>query len=440
MGMVHYMYACPSSKEVKTLTGSLQTKTLADGKEYYYMVLNFYDKHTGKRTPKWFSTGLCVKGNKRQAEQMLLDTLAQYPDRSYDATADTLFCDWVQMWLDAAKTYVRTSTWEGYSLTAKHIIDYFLKKKLTLSQLKPRHFKEYYTYMLKYGKKNQKTGELSGLAVRTVRSHKFIINAALNEAVEEEVLVRNPALNIKVSNAKKKSLAKKIVFFSLEESREFLKFVYAEDDVLADMIYATLQYGLRRSEALGLTEDSLDFKHHLLKIQNTVVKVTTLQEEADTKTPDSDRVYFMTPEMEKFFKGILLKKKKNKLFYGNTYVNSNKVFVWDDGHDIMPDYVYHHFKKLVKKFGRPDMTYHALRHSTASMLFEMGWHPKEIQEWLGHADFYTTMNIYTHIQKHHNQQNSERLTGVLMPHNYANGEQVLEQDQKSHDFHKKLAI
>ena len=118
--------------------------------------------------------------------------------------------------------------------------------------------------------------------------------------------------------------------------------------------------------------------------------------------------------------------------------------MWDDGHDIMPDYVYHHFKKLVKRFGRPDMTYHALRHSTASMLFEMGWHPKEIQEWLGHADFYTTMNIYTHIQKHHNQQNSERLTGVLMPHNYANGEevleQVLEQDQKSYDFHKKLAI
>ena len=74
------------------------------------MVLNFYDKHTGKRTPKWFPTGLCVKGNKRQAEQMLLDTLAKYPNRSYDATADTLFSDWGQMWLDSAKTYVRTST------------------------------------------------------------------------------------------------------------------------------------------------------------------------------------------------------------------------------------------------------------------------------------------------------------------------------------------
>ena len=89
------------------------------------------------------------------------------------------------------------------------------------------------------------------------------------------------------------------------------------------------------------------------------------------------------------------------------------------------------------------MTFHALRHSTASMLFELGWHPKEIQEWLGHADFYTTMNIYTHIQKAHNKKNSERLAGVLMPHNSALPgevlEQVLERPQKEDDLHTKVA-
>lgn len=67
------------------MTGSLQKKTLSDGKEYYYMVLNFYDKHTGKRKPKWIPTGLLVKGNKRKAEQILHDTLAQHKENSYDA-------------------------------------------------------------------------------------------------------------------------------------------------------------------------------------------------------------------------------------------------------------------------------------------------------------------------------------------------------------------
>ena len=224
------------------MTGSLQKKTLADGKEYYYMVLNFYDRHTGKRKPKWIPTELPVKGNKRKAEQLLHETLAKCSDNSYDATADTLFSEWVQMWLDSAKTYVEATTWEGYCLNAKHIIEYFGKEKLTLAKLKPQHFKKYYEYMLTYGKINKKTQERSGLAIRTVRSHKFIINAALNEAVEEEIIPRNPALTIKVAHVRKKSLAKKVVFFTLEESQQFLKFVYDLDDVLSDLIYVTLQW------------------------------------------------------------------------------------------------------------------------------------------------------------------------------------------------------
>lgn len=409
------------------MTGSLQKKTLADGKEYYYMVLNFYDKHTKKRKPKWIPTELPVKGNKRKAEQMLHETLAKHNDNSYDATADTPFSEWVQMWLDSARTYVEATTWEGYSLNAKHIIEYFSKGNLTLAKLKPQHFKKYYEYMLTYGKINPKTQERSGLAIRTVRSHKFIINAALNEAVEEEIIPRNPALTIKVAHVRKRSLAKKIVFFTLEESQQFLKFVYDLDDVLSDLIYVTLQYGLRRSEVLGITEDSLDFKKHLLKIERTVVTITSEHVRDKTKTPDSNRVYYLTTEMEEFFKGLIIKKKENKLFYGNTYTENKELFVWDDGRTIRPDYVYHHFKRLAAQFGRPDMTFHALRHSTASMLFELGWHPKEIQEWLGHADFYTTMNIYTHIQKYHNRENSERLTGILMPHGGKTEEEVLEQ-------------
>ena len=55
----------------------------------------------------------------------------------------------------------------------------------------------------------------------------------------------------------------------------------------------------------------------------------------------------------------------------------------------------------------------ALRHSTATLLASKGWHPKEIQEWLRHADFYTTMNIYTHLNQENLVERSERLTGIL---------------------------
>lgn len=85
----------------------------------------------------------------------------------------------------------------------------------------------------------------------------------------------------------------------------------------------------------------------------------------------------------------------------------------DDGRLFAPDYVYHHFKKLVKKFGIPEMTFHGLRHSCASMLYEKGWSAKDIQIWLGHADFYTTMNIYTHIDNLFNTERAEKMEGTL---------------------------
>lgn len=180
-----------------------------------------------------------------------------------------------------------------------------------------------------------------------------------------------------------------------------------------------------------------------MKIERTVVTVTTEHRKERTKTPDSNRVYYLTPDMEQFFQNVLKKKKENQLFYGDTYIHNKEIFVLEDGHNFRPDYVYHHFKSLAEKFGRPDMTFHALRHSTASMLFELGWHPKEIQDWLGHADFYTTMNIYTHIQKSLSHTNAERLVGVLMPPSYVSStpllEQVLEWPQKTNSCDLKQA-
>ena len=45
------------------------------------------------------------------------------------------------------------------------------------------------------------------------------------------------------------------------------------------------------------------------------------------------------------------------------------------------------------------MRFHDLRHSTASILFDLGWDIEKIKHWLHHADIETTSNIYLHISK-----------------------------------------
>jgi len=51
----------------------------------------------------------------------------------------------------------------------------------------------------------------------------------------------------------------------------------------------------------------------------------------------------------------------------------------------------------VKKAGLPDMRFHDLRHSTATLLFSEGLHPNVVQEILGHSTINITMDTYSHV-------------------------------------------
>lgn len=50
-----------------------------------------------------------------------------------------------------------------------------------------------------------------------------------------------------------------------------------------------------------------------------------------------------------------------------------------------------------KKAARATVTIKGLRHTHATLLLEMGVHPKVVQERLGHSTITTTMSIYSHV-------------------------------------------
>ena len=87
-------------------------------------------------------------------------------------------------------------------------------------------------------------------------------------------------------------------------------------------------------------------------------------------------------------------------YFGKEYRNtSGYVFTWEDGSTYDPNYISRTFCKAMKEFGRPEITFHKLRHTCASMLINRGWDVKKLQYWLGHTDVQTTMNIYAHFNK-----------------------------------------
>ena len=74
------------------------------------------------------------------------------------------------------------------------------------------------------------------------------------------------------------------------------------------------------------------------------------------------------------------------------------VFVDAMGELLHSDYVSRRFKSILKKNQLPEIRFHDLRHSCASLLLGCGVDMKQIQEWLGHSDYSTTANIYAHLE------------------------------------------
>ena len=59
--------------------------------------------------------------------------------------------------------------------------------------------------------------------------------------------------------------------------------------------------------------------------------------------------------------------------------------------------MYRSFKPTLKRAGLPQIRFHDLRHTCATIRFMKGQHPKRVQELLGHASIAMTMDIYSHV-------------------------------------------
>ena len=58
---------------------------------------------------------------------------------------------------------------------------------------------------------------------------------------------------------------------------------------------------------------------------------------------------------------------------------------------------YRSFRPLLKRAGLPQIRFHDLRHTAATLLLGKGVHPKIVQEMLGHSTITQTMDTYSHV-------------------------------------------
>ena len=247
-----------------------------------------------------------------------------------------------------------------------------------------------------------------GLSPNTVLKLHANVRKALQYAYQIDMLPTNPA--DKVMLPKKKRFTG-----GFYDERQIMQLLgCAEDEAIYPAILLSAFYGLRRSEVLGLKWDAVDFVNGVIHIRNTVVEYQRIVEEKEqTKTKASYRTLPLSKEIADYLQQLQCTQQENRAFFGSGYIENGFVCKRENGEPFIPNYITIRFRKILKNHGLPEIRFHDLRHSAASLLLANDFSLKEIQEYLGHGDISTTANIYSHLLFQSKQNMADRMGTLL---------------------------
>lgn len=286
-------------------------------------------------------------------------------------------------WLtSAAKPSVRPKTFVSYSgLVRNHIAPSAIAKR-QLTKLNGLDIQAFLNEKLE-----------SGYSARTVQYLHAVLRRALGQAVKWNLVPRNVASLAappKVSRTKVQPLTP-------EQVRCFLD--VAKQDRLAAVFTVAVALGLRQGEVLGLRWQDVDLDRRTLTISFALQRLGGGKGLAlvEPKTAESRRTIMLPDYAVAALREHRTRQLQERLLAGDKWKDQGFVFTTRVGTPLDPRRVQSKFKKLLDQAGLPDMRFHDLRHTCASLLLAQGVPARMIMEILGHSKISTTMDLYSHI-------------------------------------------
>jgi integrase len=103
-----------------------------------------------------------------------------------------------------------------------------------------------------------------------------------------------------------------------------------------------------------------------------------------------------------------------RLFAGERWKDSDLIFSTSIGTPVDPRNLLRDFKRQLKKANLPEIRFHDLRHTSASLMLQEGIHPKIVQERLGHSKISITLDTYSHVLPGIQEEAAQRLDELIV--------------------------
>lgn len=353
-----------------------------------------YDPQTGKRIIK------NVLG-KTQAEVKAKLTKALEACKELDVirTDEYTVAEWLRLWYDLyAEPHVRPTTAASYRRSIElHVIPRI--GDIKLNRLTSRELQKLYKDLLENGRLREVQKEKNpGLSSSTVRGIHMMLHNALDRAVKERLILRNPTEDCIIPKLEKKEMK----ILHPEDIKAYL--TAAERRGVLPMFYLELVSGVRKGELVALLWDDLDMERRTISVSKQAM------------SRPGGEIVVNRPKTENSIRAVSIPQEAVDLLVEEHKKHPDNPYMFPSpktGGMYYPDSVVNLHKKLLQDAGLEHIRFHDLRHTFATMALQNGVDVKTVSSMLGHYDAGFTLRTYTHATRQMQEQAAEKMGSFM---------------------------
>jgi integrase len=243
--------------------------------------------------------------------------------------------------------------------------------------------------------------EKAGASPRLRQLTHAVLPRALKQAVRWNLIPRNPCDAVEPPRVGRKEMKA----YTPEQVQQLLK--AAEGHRLEALFLLAVTGGLRQGELFGLHWPDIDLEGDSVSVQRTLEELRGRFRLAEPKSAKIRRQV----QLPRVAVGALRRHRARMEAEGRL---EGPVFCDTHGGWLRKsNFLRQVFKPLLRRAGLPEVRFHDLRHTHATLLLAQGVHPKVVQERLGHSQISLTMDTYSQVLPTIQKEAAAKLDGLF---------------------------